>query len=319
MRRSIVLALFVLAAALVHFACDDTTTAPLPGGSSTGNQPGGSTGGTNPGPGSGGTQPGNTGGSTASGGMSPENCGTMSPTGTISDRYGAAIVTRNGLQYYVQNNVWGASANQSLVVNGTSFTVTQQTGDNSGSYNPVSYPSIFIGSNNSHATANSGLPRAVTSLPSITTSFSHNATGSIGGIYNAAYDVWFSTTASGDPGNPSGGYLMVWLYRPTQKQPVGGVRAAGQTIAGADGTWNVYTCTPTATDTCSNNRPVISYVRTTSTTSLTFDLRNFINHAMSNFPANVPTSWYLSNIFAGFEIWSGGVGLQVSCFWIGMG
>jgi hypothetical protein len=155
------------------------------------------------------------------------------------------------------------------------------------------------------------LPRQVASLPTITTSFSHNATGSISGIYNAAYDVWFSTSSAGDPNSgPSGGYLMVWLYRPNGRQPVGGLVSAGQTIAGADGTWDIYTGN-------NNGKPVISYVRQQNITSLTFDLKNFINHAVSNYPSSLSSAWYLTNVFGGFEIWSGGEGLQVQCFWVG--
>jgi hypothetical protein len=313
MRRPIMLtALFGVGAALVHFACDDTTAPPLPG-SATGNAPATNTGGTNSN--AGGTPSGTTGGSTASGGMSPANCGTMTGSGPIYERYGVLMVTRNGLQYVVQNNVWGnANATQTLQVNGTTFTVTQQTGNNSGAYEPVSYPSVFIGSNNGHTSAGSGLPRAVSSLPTINTSFSHNADGSIAGIYNAAYDVWFSTTSSGDLNAPSGGYLMVWLYDPTQKQPVGGMVLSGQTIAGVDGTWNIYTGT-----TGSPARPVISYVRTQNTTSMTFDLRAFISHAVANYPSNVSSGWYLSNVFGGFEIWSGGIGLEVTCFYASLG
>jgi hypothetical protein len=273
----------------------------------------GGTGGTS----SGGTDTGGTGGTNSggsgTGGMAPADCGTMTGSGAINDRYGVLMVTRNGLEYIVQNNVWGSSsALQTLQVAGTTFTVTQQTGDNAASVAPVSYPSIFVGSNNSHTSANSGLPRAVSSLGPVTTSLSHNADGSIAGIYNAAYDVWFSTTSAGDPNSPSGGYLMVWLYDPPQKQPVGGLMAAGQTISGADGTWNVYTSTGSGT-------PVISYVRTQSTTSITFDLNAFIRHAVLNYPSNISNAWYLTNIFGGFEIWSGGVGLKITCFWVNIG
>ena len=58
------------------------------------------------------------------------------------------------------------------------------------------------------------------SIGSVQTMWSNNA-GSIGGSYNAAYDVWFSTSATGDSGAPSGGYLMVWFYDPQAAQPIG--------------------------------------------------------------------------------------------------
>jgi cellulose 1,4-beta-cellobiosidase len=178
----------------------------------------------------------------------------------------------------------------------------------------VSYPSIFIGSNYSHTSANSGLPRAVNSLGPITTRLSHNADASIPGIFNASYDVWFSTTSAGDTGAPSGGYLMVWLWDPPQKNPVGGAAARwpGVTINGVSGTWDVWA--PASPGQGQGN--VISYVRTQTTKSLTFDLHAFILDAVSR--GYIQNGWYLSNVFGGFEIWSGGVGLNLSCFYVHM-
>jgi hypothetical protein len=313
MRRMILIpAALGLVAALVQFACGDSMAPPL-GGGATGGKNGGNAGGTNSGDGGsdngaassgGGTQP--------TGGSGPTSCGTVTGSGNITEQYGFTRVTRNGLEYIVQNNVWGnASAVQKLTVSGPGFTVVQQTGDNSGSGSPVSFPSVFIGANGGHISANSGLPRAVNTISAINTSFSTNANGSIAGIYNAAYDVWFSTSSAGEPsaGSPSGGFLMVWLYKPTQKNPIGGLQWSGQTIPGADGTWNIYSG-------YNGNKPCISYVRSSTTTSLTFDLNNFIKDAVNNRNGAISNSWYLTNVFGGFEIWSGGTGLQVSCFYV---
>jgi hypothetical protein len=62
-------------------------------------------------------------------------------------------------------------------------------------------------------------------------------------------------------------------------------------------------------------RPVVSYVRTQATTSLTFDLNAFIRDAVAR-PNGIQNSWYLSNVFGGFEIWSGGTGLMLNCFYV---
>jgi hypothetical protein len=255
----------------------------------------------------------NSGGSTTTGtgGSLAADCGTMVSGGYITEQYGLLRVTRNGLEYIVQNNVWGnASAVQRLFVTGTSYLVMQQTGDNGAAAAPVSYPSIFIGSNNGHTSANSGLPRAVNSLGTITTRMSHNAGASIAGVYNAAYDVWFSTTSAGDTGTrPSGGFLMVWLYDPPQKQPVGTNRWPGVSIGGASGTWDVW---------LGGSPPVISYVRTQAINSLTFDLNAFIRDAVQNRSGSIQNTWYLTNVFGGFEIWSGGTGLMLNCFYVEM-
>jgi hypothetical protein len=162
---------------------------------------------------------------------------------------------------------------------------------------------VFIGSNYDRTTIGSNLPKLVSSIASIQTGWSHNANGSISGTYNAAYDVWFSTGASGDYGAPSGGYLMVWLYDPSSAQPVGSIAVSGISLAG--GNWTVWTGT-------FNSRPVISYVRQQTSTSMSFDLNLFVKDAVSR--GIVQNNWYLTNVFAGFEIWSGGVGLKTNNF-----
>jgi hypothetical protein len=195
---------------------------------------------------------------------------------------------------------------QPVSYNGTSFQITAQTGSNSTSGGPVSYPSVFIGSNYNRSTEGSNLPKLVSTIASVQTMWSNNA-GSIGGSYNAAYDVWFSTSAAGDASAPSGGYLMVWFYDPPDAQPIGGVVSSGVTIPGASGSWDVWLGT-------NNGKPCISYVRTQPTGSLTFDLNNFIKDATAKYGQPIKSTWYLTNVFAGFEIWSGGVGLKTLDF-----
>jgi cellulose 1,4-beta-cellobiosidase len=170
----------------------------------------------------------------------------------------------------------------------------------------VSYPSAFIGSNNSRNTAGANLPKQVSALGTIDTGFSHNA-GSVSGTYNAAYDVWFSTGSGGDSGSPSGGYLMVWLYDPDGAQPIGTRVDTNVSIDGASGTYDIWFGQ-------NGGKPCISYVRTATANSLKFDLNKFIQHAVGR-GDSIQSSWYLTNVFAGFEIWSGGVGLKTTAFY----
>jgi cellulose 1,4-beta-cellobiosidase len=134
----------------------------------------------------------------------------------------------------------------------------------------------------------------------------------VSGTYNASYDVWFSTGAGGDPEAPSGGYLMVWYYKPPDAQPIGSILNDGHgvTIPGVSGTWDVWV----GPNTGNANRPVISYVVTQPISDLEFDLNAFIQDAVKR-PGALDASWYLSNVFAGFEIWSGGVGLKTKAFY----
>jgi len=43
-------------------------------------------------------------------------------------------------------------------------------------------------------------------------------------------------------------------------------------------------------------------------------LNAFIQDALKR-PVALEASWYLSHVFAGFEIWSGGVGLKTKAFY----
>jgi hypothetical protein len=246
-------------------------------------------------------------GDAASGGANTTGAGGESmSSGMLLGSYDWQPVTYQGRNYIVQNNVWGSGASQTVSYDGTSVQITEQTGSNSTSGGPVSYPSVFVGSNYNRSTDGSNLPKLVSSLTTITTSWSVNA-GSVSGTYNAAYDVWFSTSASGDMNGPSGGYLMVWLYKPQDAQPIGSVVASNVTIPGATGTWQVWLGD-------NGSRPCISYVHTPAATSLSFDLNQFIKDASQNHGAPIKSSWYLSNVFAGFEIWKGGVGLKGTNF-----
>ena len=63
-----------------------------------------------------------------------------------------------------------------------------------------------------------------------------------------------------------------------------------------------------------NGVPVISYVPASgSIDEWSFDLVDFIKNARDQFSV-VQNSWYLTNVFAGFEIWSGGGGLRSDNF-----
>lgn len=246
------------------------------------------------------------GGAPSAGGAGGSGGKAIMSSGTLSERYDWQPVLHDGKNYIVQNNVWGAGASQTITFNETSFKVTAQSGTNGTSGAPVSYPSSFIGSNYERTTSGSNLPKLVSALTNVQTSWSNNAGGAIAGTYNASYDVWFSTNADGDPEAPSGGYLMVWFYDPADAQPIGSVVAPGVTVPGVSGSWDIWLGN-------NGNVPCISYVRTQPIQSLTFDLNAFIQHAVGR--GTIKSEWYLSNVFAGFEIWSGGVGLESSGFY----
>jgi hypothetical protein len=245
---------------------------------------------------------GGAGGTGGTGGGTCAAAGTLQPTGTLTGT-GWSAVRRDGVNYIVQSNVWSGNGQQTISYNGNTFQVTQQTGSNSTSAGPVSYPSAFIGSNNSRSSSTAGLPRAVSSLGTIQTCVTHNATGSTSGTYNASFDLWFSTGSGGDSTNPSGGYVMLWLYKPSGAQPIGSIETSAASVGGL--TVDVWFGTNSGT-----GRPCTSYVVRSTATTYSGNLAPFIQDAVTR--GHVQSSWYLTNVFFGFEIWSGGVGLSLS-------
>jgi Glycosyl hydrolase family 12 len=235
-------------------------------------------------------------------------CTSPSGSGTITDQFGTGVVGCGSKEYIVQNNEWGSTAGQTITYGpGANFKVTVQKGTGSGN-NPEGFPSVFTGANSNHNTGSSSmLPRAVSSIAKggVMTSMTWADNGATGS-YNAAYDVWFSTGSGGDPSSssPSGGFLMVWYHMPSSNQPIG-TSMASATIGGKN--WNVW-----YGNNSGNGKPCVSYVAQTSINSLTFSLGDFIQDAVTR--GYVQSSWYLTNVFAGFEIWNGGVGLAVTDF-----
>lgn len=249
---------------------------------------------------------------------SGEGCtpGEMTQSGTLNGRYGSAKLSAGGLEYFLQVNQWNmeSSGAQSMQYGGdTFFKMVVQDAEVPTNGGPTGYPSMFIGANSGHIT-DSGLPKQVAALASVPTSWTWRDAGTLSdstsNSYNVAYDVWFSTQAAGEPDayGPSGGYLMVWLYDPPDAQPIGGrPQYSGATVDGVPGTWDIWIGP-------NGNRPVISYVATEPVMSMSFDLNRFIRDAVANRADTILDSWYLTNVFGGFEIWRGGVGLETASF-----
>ena len=134
------------------------------------------------------------------------------------------------------------------------------------------------------------------------------------GSYNAAYDVWFSTGSGGDPAAtaPSGGFLMVWFYKPLGQPADRRARSTNGTVTIGGKQFNIWYG-------MNNGKPCVSYVAQQNITSWTFSLGDFIQDASARTCTGTTkclnaASWYLTNVFAGFEIWNGGVGLETKDF-----
>ncbi len=235
--------------------------------------------------------------------------------GELEGRYGSIYATIDGQQYFLQVNEWGSEAPQTMAHGGDFFyrmTVQQADTGTMGAGAPTGYPSIFIGSNSGHTTTGSGLPMAIADIDTVPTTWTWTDNGALadtdGNIFNAAYDVWFNESVSqATQYGPTGGFLMVWLYDPPLAEPIGGAPAvSGVTIDGVDGTWDVWIG-------LNGETPCISYVRTEMTFSLSFDLKRFIDDALTR-PGGIDASWALTNVFTGFEIWDGSQDVETTAF-----
>ena len=247
--------------------------------------------------------------------ITPGTCADMATaSGTVAQQFGAAQIGAGGAKtYFLQSNWWQTFANESEDYTGLSFTVHNPQGASVPASNgaPMGFPSLFIGQYAGNATAGSNLPKQVSALTSVPTIYKTNNSSIGTSNHNATYDVWFtqdSAPLSSGQSNPGAGgaYLMVWMFKPTDRQPRGKDDGhTNQTITGVSGAWNVWVDT--------TNPPCVSYVSTTPLDGLEFDLNDFIKDAVAK-GYGLTNSMYLSIVFGGFEIWGGADGIQLKQF-----
>ena len=216
--------------------------------------------------------------------------------------------------YYLQSNWWHTFSSETEDYSGLSFTVnnTQDASVPATDGNPMGFPSIFIGQYGGHATTGSNLPMQVSAITSVPTIYKTNNSSVGTSNHNAAYDVWLTQSSAPLAANQAspgagGAYLMVWMFKPKDRQPRGrDTGHTGQTVNGIPGTWDVWIDSST-------NPPCISYVSSTPLDGLQYDLNHFIQDAVSN-QYGITSSMYLSIVFGGFEIWGNADGIQLTQF-----
>jgi hypothetical protein len=239
----------------------------------------------------------------------------------------AVVLGADNNKYVVQSNAWGSiqANSQKLSYRNNSFTVTQAPVRSGGSTDePLGFPSIFVGGNGE--TDGNGavstrltdkLPIQISSIARVQTEFAHNATNQDA---NATYDVWFSTNPpAGHYETATAAFLMVWTYKPNRNAI--GTRVGTVTVDNRQ--WDLF-AGPRGSGQGANgadaNSPVISYIATTTIPDYNFDLNLFIQDAVQRSTANAlngqrfTANLYLTDVFAGFEIWNGGQNLSVSKF-----
>jgi hypothetical protein len=219
----------------------------------------------------------------------------QSGDGSSADRWTKSDVKRDELNYYFMANGWGPGfQSQTVSWKGTSFSVDTMQGTRGAGFEPASYPTVFCGTYSDSRSGACGLPKALADITSLRTGWRWSANGNAG-QYNAAYDIWLSTT--GDISGHSA-FLMVWLRDPPGQQPAGTRKVASVSVTNAPGSWNVWTGSV-------GGKPCISYVRNEGQDSpeLEIDVMDFVRDAAARQIA-LPGSTVLS-VAVGFEIWSG--------------
>ena len=211
----------------------------------------------------------------------------------ICEQYGSTTIQD---KYIVANNRWGSDAEQCINVTSTGFSITSQQGSTSGGA-PLSYPSIYVGCHYDSCSPGTNLPMQLSEVASVPSSIDYTYTS---GTFDAAYDVWMDPTAKTTGVNEM--EMMIWFNRQGGVQPVGS--SVGTTTIGGL-SWDVWTGNNGGND-------VVSYVASSTLASWSFDILDFVNDVDAR--TQVTTSWYLTSVQAGFEPWSGGVGLAVNSF-----
>ncbi|MEU9150728.1 ricin-type beta-trefoil lectin domain protein [Streptomyces sp. NPDC048417] len=202
-------------------------------------------------------------------------------------------------KYSIEPNRWNASAGTVCLktTGDTGFTVSAAGGlVAKDSKAPRAYPNIAT------VPGTAGLPVPVAELGDATSDWA--AWPAAAGSYNMAYDLWFGPNAT-DCNPAHSAELMIWLDRTDNVVPAGS--RAPRTVTLGDAAYEVYQAPRPGT------HSVISYVRTDPThTVRRLDLRLFAANALQR--GYVPTSSRLCKVAAGFEIWTGGVGLRTFSF-----
>jgi len=232
-------------------------------------------------------------GSGAGSGEAELGSATMGGSGSSTDRYKKADVTRDGKNYFFMANGWGPGfVSQNVTWNGTSFTVTMN-GMQGPNFQPASYPTVFCGAYSDSRSKECGLPATLDSMNALRTGWSWDANGN-DSQYNAAYDIWLGTTTDR---SSFSGYLMVWYREPVGQQPAGQLTAfRGISVQNVPGTWNIWTGQV-------GGKPIINFVRAEGqdTHDMEFDILDFVRDVRAR-NLTVPGTTVLS-VAVGFEMW----------------
>ena len=249
--------------------------------------------------------------------------GTIGGEGGEDANYDRKMVTVDGEEYIIQNNYGGKeSGYQELVFSNNGFEIVHFSGSSQSAGKNISFPSIYIGQNGAKSlnTSNTdNLPARISDISSANTTFKW--TGTDLSDSNVAYDIWFSVDnppySEKEYGDAVSGVAMLWLHKPSGRQPYGSDTDVDAVFCNV--MWNVWVGQPGSNPEFPDldpNRPVVSYVaQGGDVMNFECDLKEMMYDA--SFQSYISSNWYLTDIFAGFEIWGGNpTGSEVNEFTI---
>lgn len=215
-------------------------------------------------------------------------------------------------KYMAQNNPWGAddiyAVESSFTGSGDTATMTVTKNNASTTDDiPVAFPAVYVGDNWGFESPDQSLSGGVLASDINSADFTLSSNGGTAtGVYNTGMDVWLG---SKDSNNNAEQYLMIQNYNAAPDgglgQPAGEIVRENASIPGANGTYDVWYGGN------HDGTAVVTYLRSDSSGSTTTgDLKEFLTDAIDN--NYIDESKAVTNVFAGSEIWNGGVGTEVS-------
>ena len=162
----------------------------------------------------------------------------------------------------------------------------------------AAYPNAFVGCEISVCSPHSGMPMQVSNIRQAYSSWRYHPGGPWQG--NAAYDIWFNPTPMTTGQVNHGAEIMIWLNQSGIGRPYG-------TRVYIDGTWWAYTTWNTSQP--GRTWHYIRFWRLSPTLSVTnLNLKNFFAYAER--VHRLSSSWWLTSVESGYELWRGGVGMH---------
>ena len=214
--------------------------------------------------------------------------------------------------YTLQVNEFGSTAALTLTTDGNpDFAIANSAVAVASNGMPAAYSSIYFGSHWGTKSATNALPVAVSSIKgggvALTSwSIDRSAVAS-GSVYDCAYDIWFDPSATGNQGNGTSTEMMVWLAY-AGCQPAGSKVATAQIINGIS--FDIWYS--------ANGKGILSYVMTAASSAVNnLDIGLLAQDAINR--GWLTAAHYLTDVEAGFELWTNGTGLKTNSFSVSIG